>query len=39
LREETVFVANPIRHFKTVEIKKADSEILTVPKTPKFMKK
>ncbi|EFX86820.1 hypothetical protein DAPPUDRAFT_312758 [Daphnia pulex] len=39
LREETVFFANPIRHFKTVEIKKADAEILTVPKTPKFMKK
>lgn len=39
LREETVFVAKPVRHFKSLEIKKAETELLTVPKTPKFMKK
>ena len=39
LREETTFVANPIRNFKKLEIKKAEPDMLTVPHTPKFMKK
>lgn len=39
MREETNFVANPVRHFKCIEIKKADADILTIPKTPKFTKK
>lgn len=38
LREESTFVANPIRNFKKVDIKKSEPEMLTVPKTPKFMK-
>jgi len=38
LREGATFVANPIRQFKPLEIKKADVEV-TVPQTPKFMKK
>ena len=39
IREETAFVAQPIRLFKPIEIKKADAELVTVPMTPKFMKK
>ena len=39
LREETVFVAKPVRQYRSLEIKKAEAELTTVPKTPKFMKK
>lgn len=38
LREETNFTANPIRQFRQLELKRAEVEI-TIPKTPKFMKK
>lgn len=37
IRQETDFVANPIRMFKPVEIKRIEDDF-TVPKTPKFMK-
>lgn len=38
-REKATFHAKPIRHYKTIEIRKAELDNLTVPKTPKFMKK
>ena len=39
LRQETVFHANPVRRYKSMTIKTSNPEEITVPKTPKFMKK
>jgi len=38
IRQETNFVANPVRRYRSMVVRPSNPEDITIPKTPKFMK-